>query len=349
MRAHIVPETYLSCWKNSVGNNSIYVFDSTNGLCDNKNLNILNNTYFQQKDEYILKLEDCTTEVYEDLFDDMYEVLSRKYEIKYKNIIINSGYRLRNCCRFLNKKSDWEIINLENSQRYKYNKFKDELIREWNNKYNYSIEKFFCEYYENSWNIFTNYLFESTRGKEGLLTLDKYEEYFIEFVSLLLTRQYSNFKGYKELISSLINKFNITDNLIEDNIKKIWLSQFFEFKKYKENSSNTYKSNFISLTVNYLKSRDISLEFLTSKNIHFLTSDNPIFRIDNEENMMIYFPVTKEICLTIIPQKRKYDDVYSYYEIYDDYVKKINDYIIENAKKNFICLEKNFKKYCNKS
>ena len=347
MRAHIVPETYLSSWRNNVGSNSIYVFDSTDYSYDNKNLNVLNNTYFQQKDEYILKLEDCVTQVYQELFDGIYCTLSKKYVIKYKNVIINSGYRLRNYCRSLNNKSDWEITNVEDGNRYKFNKFKDELKNEWNNKYNDAIEKFFCEHYENDWNSFTDFLFELTKNGDGLLDLGNYEEYFIEFVSLLLTRQYSNFSSYEELITSLVNKFKIADNLIESNIKKIWLSQFFEFKRFKEHSSGAYKSNFISLTINYLKSRDISLNFLISKKISFFTSDNPIFRIEDKKNANIYFPITKEICLIIVPKKRKYDNLYNYYEVDEETVKRINNYVIENSKRNFICEVKNFKNYCN--
>lgn len=347
MRAHIVPETYLSSWKNNIGNNSIFVFDSTNYSCDNKNLNVLNNTYFQEKDEYILKLGDCTEGIYQDLFDNIYKVLSKKYIIKYKKNIVNSGYRLRNCCRALDNKNDWEITNIEDGQRYKFNKFKDELENEWNNNYNDEIERFFCDNYENYWNSFTNYIFQSIKLGKGLVDLGEYDEYFFEFVSLLLTRQYSNFEEYKKIIFSLIDKFKITDNFIESNIKKIWLSQFFKFKLFKEQSLNSCKSNLISLTVNYLKSKEISLEFLISKSISFFTSDNPIFRIEDGKDSSIYFPVTKEICLKIIPQKRKSENLYYYYEINQETTKKINDYIIKNSKKNFICIKNDFKNYCN--
>lgn len=347
MKAHIIPETYLSSWKNNVGSNSIYVFDCTDYSYDSKNLNVLNNTYFQQKDEYILKLEDCTTKIYQDLFDNVYKTISKKYDIKYKNIAINSGYRLRNSCRSLDNKNNWKILNIEDGQRYKFNKFKDELKNEWNNKYNYAIEKFFCDNYENNWRAFIDYLLEKTKNKHGLLNLDNYEEYFFEFVSLLLTRQYSNFKGYKKLILSLVNKYKIADNLIEANIKKIWLSQFFEFKKFKEQLSGECKSNFISLTINHLKSKEITMEFLISRSTFFFTSDNPIFRIEEKEKMIIYFPITKEICLAIIPKKRKYDNLYIYYEVNLDEIKKINKLIVENSKKNFICNEKNFKEFCN--
>ena len=347
MKAHIIPETYLSSWKNNIGSNSIYVFDSVNYSYNSKNLNSLSNTYFQQKDEYILKLEDCTTKIYQDLFDDIYSTLRKKYVIKYKNAIISSGYRLRNYCRSLDNKSDWEIINIGDGQRYKFNKFKDELKNEWKDKYNDAIEKFFCDNYENNWSVFTEYLIEKTQSNQGLLDLDNYEEYFLEFVSLILTRQYTNFDGYKKIISSLVNKYKIADNLTEENIKKIWLSQFFEFKMFKEHQSNECKSNFISLMINNLRSKEITLEFLISKNTCFFTSDNPIFRIEDKGKMTIYFPITKEICLAILPKKRKYENLYKYYEATSNETKKINKLIVENSKKNFICTQKNFEECCN--
>ena len=347
MRAHIVPETYLASWRNNIGSNSVYVFNSKDYSCESKNLNVLNNTYFQQKDEYILKLEDCTGSVYQYLFNEIYSTISKKYDIKYKNVKINSGIKLRNSCRCLDNKYDWEISSITDGQRYKFNKFKDELKTEWSNKYNDSIEKFFCDQYETKWSSFIDFLHIKTKKSYGLLDLGDYEEYFIEFISLLLTRQYSNFEGYKKLITSLVNKYSIADNLTETNIRKIWLSQFFQFKKYKEKSSGAYKSNLMSLTVNYLKSKEISLDFLISKNINFFTSDNPVFRVEDKEKTKIYFPITKEICLTIIPKKRKYESVYKYYEVDPETVKEINDYIIKNSKQNFICAENNFESYCN--
>lgn len=348
MRAHIVPETYLASWRNNIGSNSVYVFDSKDYSFESKNLNVLNNTCFQQKDEYILKLEDCTGIVYQDLFDEVYLTISKKYNIKYKNIKINSGIKLRNSCRYLDNKYDWEISNIPDGQRYKFTKFKDELKKEWSNKYDDTIEKFFCDHYENNWVAFTSFLYIQTKKSNGLLDLDNYEEYFIEFVSLLLNRQYSNFEEYKKMIISLVNKYNVLDKFMESDVRKIWLSQFFKFKKFKEQSLNTCKSNLISLIVNHLKSKQISLNFLFSRNINFFTSDNPIFRVEYRDNMEIYFPITKDICLVIIPRKRKYENLYEYYEINSEKVKEINDKIIENSKRNFICTSDNFKDNCNK-
>ncbi len=150
------------------------------------------------------------------------------------------------------------------------------------------------------------------------------------------------------MIISLINKYNILDKFMESDVRKIWLSQFFKFKKFKEQSSNECKSNLISLMANHLRSKQITLNFLISKKINFFTCDNPVFRIESKENMEIYFPITKEICLIIIPQKRKYENLYKYYEIDSEKVKDINDKIIENSKRNFICILENFKESCNK-
>lgn len=150
------------------------------------------------------------------------------------------------------------------------------------------------------------------------------------------------------MIISLVNKYNVLDKFMESDVRKIWLSQFFKFKKFKEQSLNTCKSNLISLIVNHLKSKQISLNFLVSRNINFFTSDNPIFHVEYRDNMEIYFPITKDICLVIIPRKRKYENLYEYYEINSEKVKEINDKIIENSKRNFICTSDNFKDNCNK-
>lgn len=101
MIAHIVPQVYLKSWVNKTKKNAIYVYDKFKFEPELKNLDVLSNTNFQKKNEYILNIEDCCLEIYSDLFDELYNQLKNKYYMKYKNKEILSSYSFRNCCRWL--------------------------------------------------------------------------------------------------------------------------------------------------------------------------------------------------------------------------------------------------------
>lgn len=347
MKAHIIPETYLSSWKNNRGSNAVFVFNSANYSFESKNLNVLNNTYFQDKDVYLLKLEECTGIVYKDLFDNIFAYLKQKYKMKYKNIEIDSNYRFRNCCRFLEDGQNWIITDMYSGNRYKFNKFKNEMVNLWNSKFIDEIESFFCNQYETKWNEFIRFLNRKTNKQSGLISLEEFDDYFIEFVSLLLTRQYTNFESYKNIIFLLAKRYQLVEEFDENQMKKIWLSQFFKYKKYKESGSKEYEYNLTTLMSKYLKSDEITLEFLISNDIDFFTSDNPIFRVENKENMVIYFPISNKMCLKINPIKRRRTNTYEYKTVTTEEIKQINTLVVNNCKKDFICKEENFDNYCN--
>lgn len=348
MIAHIIPKTYLSNWKNQLANKSVYIFDNAYYTYEIKNLDILKNTYFQQKDEYLLKIEECTNNIYEDLFNEIFLELKGKYSIRYNSIYINSGYKLRNFCRFLSNenKNNWIIENLTDGKRYKFTKFKDELVDLWNAKYNYSIEEFFSNNYETHWNDFVKHLEKSFKRKSGLIELKEYEEYFYEFIALLLTRQYSNFSIYKKIIKKCTFEYDIESDYNEEIIRKIWLSQFLKFKRYKNSDCLEESTNLVALMINHLKSENISFKFLLAKEIKFFTSDNPIFRITENKTETIYFPISKDICLQVLAEKRS-KNIYEYLTISDEKTKYINTLIIKNSKKNFISIESTIDDKCN--
>lgn len=133
----------------------------------------------------------------------------------------------------------------------------------------------------------------------------------------------------------------------ENQMKKIWLSQFFKYKKYKESGSKEYEYNLTTLMSKYLKSDEITLEFLISNDIDFFTSDNPIFRVENKGNMVIYFPISNKKCLKINPIKRRRTNTYEYKTVTSEEIKQINTLVVNNCKKDFICKEENFDNYCN--
>ena len=97
--------------------------------------------------------------------------------------------------------------------------------------------------------------------------------------------------------------------------------------------------------INHLKSRHISYELYISENIDFLTSDNPIFRYESSvssEDDYIYFPINRNMCLGIC-SKSTDNDLFKFKKISSVEVKIINNLIIENAEKHFICYDTNYK------
>lgn len=348
MIAHIVPQVYLKSWANKKSKNSVYVFDRETFNFEPKNLDVLSKTNFQKKDEYLLNIEDCCLEIYSKLFDELYDNLKNKYQIQYKDRIIFSSYQFRNYCRNLTVSSnDWVIIELKNNLRYKYRAFREEVIQMWNNNFQREIEDFFSKNYENSWEGFLSYLNGiNVNSQERMISLDDTQRSFIiEFLAIQLTRKYTNFNMFKQIIEHYMSMIDLGTELNDALIKKLWLSDIFKFILYKDGNNEKYKNCVINYMINYLNSRYISYELYISDNIDFLTSDNPVFRYESfvyNEDDYIYFPINRNMCLGIC-SKSTDNDLFKFKKISSAEVKIINNLIIENAEKHFICYDTNYK------
>ncbi len=350
MIAHIIPQVYLKSWCNKIAKNSVYVFDKKTFICESKNLDVLSNTNFQKKDEYLLNIEDCCLEIYSKLFDDLYNNLKTNYHIQYKNKIIDSSYKLRNYCRNLTVSNrDWVIIDLKTNLRYRYRAFREEVIQMWNRNFQREIEDFFSKVYENLWEDFVSYLSNiGLNSQEKMISLDKNQkDFIIEFLAIQLTRKYTNFNMFKQIIEHYMSIINSDTELDDALIKKLWLSDIFKFILYKEGNNEQYKNCVVNYMINHLKSRYISYEFYISESIEFLTSDNPIFRYEStvpSEDDYIYFPINRKVCLGI-SSKPTDNDLFKFKKISSTEVKIINTHIIENAENHFICHDTDYSQY----
>ncbi len=351
MIAHIVPQVYLKSWVNKTKKNAIYVYDKFKLEPELKNLDVLSNTNFQKKNEYILNIEDCCLEIYSDLFDELYNQLKNKYYMKYKNKEILSSYSFRNCCRWLTleNQADWIIVDLNTNNRYKYRSFRQELIEIWNANFQKKIENFFCDKYENNWLKFLSYL-ENFKfsGSEKMFLLEKNQrDFLIEFLGVQLTRKYGNFNMFKQIIEFYIKMIGMNTVLNDEIIRKLWLSNIYKYILHKETSDDKYKRNVVNYMIKHLNSNYISFEIYMSNSLDFLTSDNPIFRYESKdpaENDYIYFPINRKLCLGIC-SKSSDTEMIKFKKISAIEAKIINNLIVEHAEQHFVCYDMKYEEY----
>ena len=346
--AHIIPQVYLKSWCFKNQKNSVYVFDKYNLKYEIKNLNTLKNTNFQNKDEYFLNIQDCCLEIYSELFESLYSSIKVRFAIQYKNIYIDSAYKFRNCCRYLDldNQDNWIITDLTNNNRYGYRSFREQVIRLWNDNYQNKIEIFFSKNYETHWLEFLDYINKlKTTDKEKLILInDNQKNYLFEFLAVQLTRKFTNFSIFKQVIEYYMSAFGLKKEMDDYTVKKLWISNLFKYIQYKENNNSKYEKNLINMMIDYLNSKDISFEIYFSKDIDFLTSDNPIFRIESSEEFdYIYFPLNRKSCLAIC-SKSAVNNMFNIKTLSDIEVKIINDLIIKNSEKNFISYNIDLKK-----
>lgn len=347
MIAHIVPKVYLKSWSNKTSKYSVYVYDKETFEYELKNLEVLNKTNFQKKDEYILNIEDCCLQIYSKLFEQLYDNIKNKYQIQYKNVIIDSSYKFRNYCRNLTVTShDWIIFDLENNSVYKYRAFREEVIQMWNKNFQMEVEEFFSKNYEKPWEEFVQYLNSlELKSKEAMIALDESKrDFIIEFLAIQLTRKYANFKMFEQIIEYYMNLTGTKEDLDNSLIKKLWLSDIFKFMLYKEEKNEKYKNCVVNYMINHLKSRHISYELYIAEDIEFLTSDNPVFRYEAKESYeddYIYFPISRKLCLGICSRPTD-NNLIKLKKVRSSETKIINNLIIQNAEKHFICYDTNY-------
>lgn len=242
---------------------------------------------------------------------------------------------------------DWVIIDLKSNLKYKYRAFREEVIQIWNNNFQREIEDFFSKNYENSWEDFVSYLNGiKLNSQERMISLDDTQKAFIiEFLAIQLTRKYANFNMFKQIIEHYMSIIDSNTKLDDSLVKRLWLSDIFKFILYKSSNNEKYANCAVKYMINHLKSRYISYELYISENIDFLTSDNPIFRYESSifsEDDYIYFPINRNMCLGIC-SKSTDNDLFKFKKISSVEVKIINNLIIENAEKHFICYDTNYK------
>ena len=137
---------------------------------------------------------------------------------------------------------DWVIIDLKSNLRYKYRAFREEVIQIWNNNFQREIEDFFSKNYENSWEDFVSYLNGiELNFQERMISLDDTQKNFIiEFLAIQLTRKYTNFNMFKQIIEHYMSIIDSNTKLDDSLVKRLWLSDIFKFILYKDGNNEKY-------------------------------------------------------------------------------------------------------------
>lgn len=331
MLAHIIPETYLKSWKNEKVN-STYVFDKELLIPENKNLNSMSNTLFALHNEYILSYEKCSSHIYQNIYDDLYEELDKKYDIFYKKTKLTSkALRV-----FVNNIYNEDNIKVFTKQGYevRITKLKDDIKQFWKKSIETIIENFFNKNYENNWKNLVNFISKNFVANQSSIDIVEYYDYIIEFISIQISRQKDKFQKIYDKVDD-IYKSKEQDN---NNSIDYWLLELYKFIIFK-NDNNKFKYNMVNFIINYFTNIDFQMFILYNDNVEFITSDNPIYHINEKE--CIVFPITPNMCILIDEKsKNKLKTNVILKEISSDEVKVINRNTLYFSKANVICTKK---------
>lgn len=292
MIAHIIPETYLKSWKNEKAN-STYVFDKESLKPENKNLNSMSNTLFALHNEYILSPDKCRSYIYQDIYDDLFNELDKKYDVLYKNKTKLTANALR---VLINKIYNEDNIEVFTKQGYKVRitRLKNDINEFWKKSIATAIEDFFNKKYENNWQNFVDFINKNIVINQNSIDISKYFDYVIEFISIQISRQKDKFQKIYDNIDGTYKAEGKQNYDIQS--KEYWLLELYKFISFKNNNIN-YQYNIVNLIVNYFSNIDFQMYILYNHNIEFITSDNPIYHI-NEKGYII-FPISPKMCILI--------------------------------------------------
>ncbi len=328
MLAHIIPETYLKSWKNENAN-STYVFDKKLLIPQNKNLNSMSNTLFALPNEYILSYEKCSSHIYQDLYDDLYIELDKYYNILYKKtkltaialrVVINKIYREDNIEVFTKQGFPVRITKLKNH-----------INEYWKRNIATTIEDFFSRKYENDWQGFMDFLNERVTNTSNTIDFSKCYNYIIEFISIQISRQKDKFKKIYDNIDDAYKVKEEKNNTSQS--VEYWLLELYKFISFK-NNKNKFQYNMVNFIINYFKNIDFQMYLLYNRNMEFITSDNPIYHINNQ---YLVFPISPNMCILIDEKsKNRLKSNVILKEITNDEIKKINRNTLNFSKANVI-------------
>ena len=330
MLAHIIPETYLKSWKNEKAN-STYVFDKKLLKSENKNLNSMSNTLFALHNEYILSPDKCSSYIYQNIYNDLYEELDKKYDILYKNKKKLTAIALRVMINRIYNEDNIEVYTKQGC-RVRITKLKNDISEFWKKSIATTIEDFFNKKYENDWQNFVDYINENIIIKQNSIDIYTYYNYIIEFISIQISRQKDKFK---KIYDTIYDEYKT--NVKQDNdsqLKEYWLLELYKFISFKKNNIN-FQYNIVNLIVNYFSNIDFQMYILYNSNIEFITSDNPIYHI-NEKGYII-FPISPKMCILIDENStNKLKSKVLLKEISDEKAKLINRNTLSFSKMNII-------------
>ena len=161
----------------------------------------------------------------------------------------------------------------------------------------------------------------------------EYYDYIIEFISIQISRQKDKFQKIYDKVDD-IYKSKEQDN---NTSKGYWLLELYKFIIFK-NDNNKFKYNIVNFIINYFTNIDFQMFILYNDNVEFITSDNPIYHI-NEKG--IVFPITPNMCILIDEKSRnKLKTNIILKKITSDEVKTINKNTLYFSKVNVICTKK---------
>lgn len=334
MLAHIIPETYLKSWKNERAN-STYVFDKKLLISENKNLNSMSNTLFALHNEYILNYEKCNSYIYQNIYNELYDELDKKYDILYNKTKLTAN-ALRVMINRIYNEDNIEVFTKQGC-KVRITKLKNDISEFWKKNIATTIEDFFNKKYENDWQNFVDFINKKAVINQNSIDISKYYNYIIEFISIQISRQKDKFQKIYDTIDNIYKLNGKQDNVSQS--KEYWLLELYKFISFKNNNIN-FQYNLVNLIVNYFSNIDFQMYILYNSNIEFITSDNPIYHIS--EKGYIIFPISPKMCILIDEKStNKLKSKVLLKEISDVETKLINKNTLSFSKANVIYSKNN--------
>lgn len=321
---HYVPQTYLNSWVDD--NNQLYLYDNkTNCLikaCKPSNILWEKDLYTKTVNELLA----CTDEDIRNIFECL----------KNYNVYINNK-KLENEQEYARQYFDFDnwIIIGKDGRRVSKKKIKNaiEQVRILTIEKNWKM-------YEDGWNELLKAIQEGIN--KGNLTISEIDS-LKDFIICQQWRTKDNVDNYKQIIDQILCIISIKDNLNNEDYEKILdeYARCFFLKKLDE-FQNKNIENYILKVRKALDMLHIVF-YKSTGNESFITSDKPVFIIDDNDSFMngkmngLYFPITpKLLCAMYRGEVNKY----TVSDMPDNILKCINKLIIAKSKKFYISNKK---------